>query len=388
VQVTPLAELAVQSPTSAFSKTGRIVQAVETHFPEVDHRVSAQVAERVPTKPERHVGVHVVPEAELTTQSPDSASAMIGREAQAVLPQVPETVQSVSLHEAERIPANPESQTGVHVVPLAAPAAQFPEFPLEMAGGRVAQAVLAQVPVVTQTLLSHVAERIPENPELQAGTQVVPEAVLVTQVPAEASGMEGRVGQGWPPTAAQAPVVDQAPVVHVAERVPVKPVRHTGVHMVPEAELAEQSPARESEMVGSPEQGRPVQVPVEVQAPKSQVAERVPEYPVLQTGTQFVPCTDSGTQFPGSAFTIEGTEGQVCAQVPVVTQAPTLQVAERVPVYPAIQTGVHLVPEATLTRQSPFWELGMEGREEQAVEVQEPVTVHEAALHVAERVPA
>jgi hypothetical protein len=48
--------------------------------------------------------------------------------------QVPVMDQEPELHVAEVTPLNPELQTGVHIVPLAAPAAQFPGPPFVTVG--------------------------------------------------------------------------------------------------------------------------------------------------------------------------------------------------------------------------------------------------------------
>lgn len=193
-----------------------------------------------------------------------------------MLAQDPLVVQTPKSHVAERVPAYPTLQTGVHMVPLAELMAQFPASALAITG-REGQAVLAQVPVVIQLPEEHVAERVPENPALQVGVQVVPLAEFATQFPALASGMVGKAEQAWPPTTAHAPDVDQVPVVQVAERVPENPELQVGVHMVPLAELATQFPAPASWITGSPEQGNPIHAPVVVQVPSLQEAERVPE---------------------------------------------------------------------------------------------------------------
>jgi hypothetical protein len=75
-----------------------------------------------------------------------------------------------------------------------------------------------------------------------------------------------------------------------------------------------------------------VQVPVGVQVPREQRAERVPVYPELHVGVQEVPEADPETQFPDPAFGIVGKPEQaVLVQVPEVLHTPDVHVAERVP---------------------------------------------------------
>lgn len=117
-----------------------------------------------------------------------------------------------------------------------------------------------------------------------------------------------------------------------------------------------------------------VQVPSTVHAALLQVAERVPAYPVLQTGAQTVPPGDGATQSPAAELEIGGSEAQaVLVHIPVVVHTALLQVAERVPVNPELQLGVQVVPLAVPTRQLPAPALEMEGNEEQLVLVHVPV---------------
>jgi len=84
---------------------------------------------------------------------------------------------------------------GTHEDPLAAFAAQFPFPALVMAGGKEAQAVLVQLPVVDQAELVQEAEREPAKPLLQRGVQLVPERAPAAQLPAPALVMLGRPAQ-------------------------------------------------------------------------------------------------------------------------------------------------------------------------------------------------
>lgn len=124
---------------------------------------------------------------------------------QEVLTHPPVEIQAAFVQVAERVPVNPELHTGVHVVPLADPATQSPGPELAIEGVS-AQAVLEQLPVVIQAELSQVAESVPAYPELQVGVQVVPLAELATQSPTPALVIEGSVEQGEPPVATQVPV--------------------------------------------------------------------------------------------------------------------------------------------------------------------------------------
>jgi hypothetical protein len=272
---------------------------------------------------------------------------------------------------------------GVHVAPEAEFVTQFPIPALRILG--VVVHIAVQLPESDQAPKVHVAERVPVYPELQIGVHVVPEAELIKQSPVPAFEMLGREAQE---VEVQVPVVDQEPEEHVAERVPVYPVLHTGTHVVPEAAPETQFPAPAFVIVGVPPQLVEVQVPVGVQVPELQFAERVPEYPELQVGTQVVPDADPEIQFPGPAFAIDGVPAQLVeVQVPVGVQVPELQVAERVPVYPELQVGTHVVPEAAPETQFPAPALAIVGRPVHAVEVQVPVGVQVPVLQVAERVP-
>lgn len=113
------------------------------------------------------------------------------------------------------------------MVPEAAEVEQFPGSESRMGGGVVQVVAKAlQVPVVDQVPELHVAfiiiprlffsnlpERVPVKPDLQTGTQEVPEAAGEEQFPASESRMGGRVAQD----AAQAPVVAHVPELHVAK---------------------------------------------------------------------------------------------------------------------------------------------------------------------------
>jgi hypothetical protein len=223
VHVVPSAEGETQFPGFINWPEGKIVQVVEVQIPETDHAVLEHVAERVPENPELQVGVHVVPEAEFDMQFPAPPLAMDGVTEQDVLKQTPLVTHTVLKHEAERVPENPVWHVGVHWEPSGEGFGQFPGSEFAIAGAEV-QAVLVQTPLVTQTPLEHVAERTPMYPVSQTGVQVAPEAVFVVQSPAMEWEIEGRVAQGEPPATVQAPVVPQEPSLHVAERVPMKPV--------------------------------------------------------------------------------------------------------------------------------------------------------------------
>jgi hypothetical protein len=96
-----------------------------------------------------------------------------------------------------------------------------------------------------------------------------------------------------------------------------------------------------------------------VQAVLLHVAESVPVNPVAQTGVHVVPSADPTTQFPAKAFGMAGRElHKFAMHVPVTVHAPFEHEAERVPEYPELQTGVHVVPVRTFVEQSPtspFW---------------------------------
>jgi hypothetical protein len=202
---------------------GREVQAVEVQIPEVVQTALVHVAERLPENPELQTGVHVVPLAEFNPQFPDPASAMTGVEVQAVLLQVPESDHTVFVQVAESVPENPELHTGVQVDPLGEFKTQSPTV-ASIIEGSTSHAVEIQVPETDQAPEEQVAEMVPAKPELQAGEHVDPLAAFTAQSPAFPFATEGKVEQGVPPTIAQAPEVDQAPRVHVAERVPANPI--------------------------------------------------------------------------------------------------------------------------------------------------------------------
>jgi hypothetical protein len=218
----------------------------------------------------------VVPVAESKTQSPAPEFGIAGTEGQPVLRQVPLMVHWPTSQEAERVPEVPAAHVGVHVEPLAAPSVQSPE----VAVGRVGKAphvVWVQEPETDQDPEEHVARRSPVKPVAQVGVHVEPEGASKGQESALTLRMEGRVGHEGPAVLAQTPVTDQTPREHEASGVPAKPGLHVGVHVVPEAESATQSPVVPSATVGRPEQGSAEQVPELVHAELVQVAERVPE---------------------------------------------------------------------------------------------------------------
>jgi hypothetical protein len=189
---------------------GREGQAVLEQAPVEVHRPFVQVADKVPVKPVLQTGVHVVPVGELETQFPIPALVITGSDGQLVVEHVPEVVHNPELQVAERVPEKPELKTGVHVVPVTEFATQSPGLAFATLG-KVAHEVLVQVPLVTQDPPLQVAERVPENPELQTGVHVVPEVAFVVQSPVPASPIVNKVAQGEPPEATQTPVVDQTP---------------------------------------------------------------------------------------------------------------------------------------------------------------------------------
>jgi len=72
-----------------------------------------------------------------------------------------------------------------------------------------------------------------------------------------------------------------------------------------------------------------------------------------------------------------------------VDHTAAVQVAERVPTYPVIQAGAHVIPVLVVGAHVPAAELAMGGRVEHVVLTQIPVVVQvEVAVQVAVRVPA
>jgi hypothetical protein len=159
-----------------------VTQAVELQLPVTAQEPVLHVADVTPLNPELQTGVQVVPLAAPAAQFPGPPLGMVGCVGQAVEVQVPVMDQEPELHVAEVTPANPELQTGVHTVPLADPAAQLPGPPF-VTVGRVAQAVELHVPAMDQEPELHVAEVTPLNPELQTGVHVVPLAAPAAQFP-------------------------------------------------------------------------------------------------------------------------------------------------------------------------------------------------------------
>lgn len=336
------------------------------------------------------VGTHVTPLAEGETQFPAPALAREGRLVQIAL-QVPVTVHDPELQTAVRSPAKPELQTGVHEVPLAEPARQFP-FAALVITGKEEQAVLVQEPVVDQVPEVQAAVRVPEKPVLHVGTHEVPELEGAMQFPAPAFVIDGKVGQSVL-EATHEPVSVHVPAVQEAFKVPVKPVLHTGTQEVPLSEGATQFPALALVMVGSEVQGLGVQDPVVVQLPELHVAVKVPVKPEMQVGTQELPLVEGTVQLPGPALVMEGAEVHpvgTAVQDPVVIQLPELQTAERVPVKPVSQVGVQVVPVVEGLVQFPGVEFAIGGDVVQSVlgaTVQDPVVVQLPELQVAARVP-
>jgi hypothetical protein len=141
-------------------------------------------------------------------------------------------------------------------------------------------------------------------------------------------------------------------------------------------------------MVGNPEHAVLVQLPLVVHVAELHVAERVPEYPVAQVGTQPLPLAVGREQVPATEFGIAGrVVHAVLVQLPVVDHVAELHVAEGVPEYPVVQAGAHVVPLDTGREQVPVTEFRIAGAEVQEVLVQVPVVDHDPKLHVAESVP-
>lgn len=257
------------------------------------------------------------------------------------------------LHVAVTVPENPVEQTGVHVLPLAAFGRQSPGSAF-VKGGRTVHAVLVQRPATIQEPEEQVAKRVPVKPVEQTGVQLVPLGTPEVQSPSVASARVGREVQGGPRVSAQTPVTIHEPVVHVALRVPAKLALQTGVHVTPLGESGAQSPALVFSRIGSPGHGCPTQTPVIDQTPELHLPERVPANPELQTGVHTVPLAEFAAQSPTAPLGMEGNEPQaVVAQLPVTDQEPELHVAERVPANPVLQMGVHVNPLAELAAQFP-----------------------------------
>jgi hypothetical protein len=79
------------------------------------------------------------------------------------------------------------------------------------------------------------------------------------QSPAPEFAIAGAVVQGSP---VHVPVTVQTVFAHEAERVPVYPVEQTGAHVLPEAAPETQSPVFPLVIVGSPKQDVVIQFPV------------------------------------------------------------------------------------------------------------------------------
>lgn len=74
-----------------------------------------------------------------------------------------------------------------------------------------------------------------------------------------------------------------------------------------------------------------MQVPSVYQNPAVHEAERVPEYPELHTGVHVVPLGELEKQFPGRELEIAGSPRHVEVHMPLITQFPALHVAVTVP---------------------------------------------------------
>jgi len=133
-------------------------------------------------------------------------------------------------------------QTGTHIVPTGAPALQLPSrAPSGRPGAsRHAEVEGTQVPLTDQEVVVQVAVRVPTNPAAQSGLQVVPDAAPLWQLPARTCGPAGRVAQ---PEEAQEPTTAQEPAtVQFAVREPKKPALQAGVHTLPGKTFTTQSP--------------------------------------------------------------------------------------------------------------------------------------------------
>lgn len=108
VHVDPLTASAVQSPGAALATVGRPEQGRGEQDPALVHPELVHVAERVPENPALQTGVQVDPLSALVLQSPASAFSKTGREAHEVEVHFPEVDQRVSVHAAVREPVNPD----------------------------------------------------------------------------------------------------------------------------------------------------------------------------------------------------------------------------------------------------------------------------------------
>lgn len=185
--------------------------------PETDHVFVVQVAVTIPENPVVHVGVQDAPLGVGTTQVPGFVLDTTGSESHEVVVQAPEFCQTPVLHAEDKVPTYPGLHSGVHDVPSREGATQFP-LPALTITGRPAHEVEVQDPVKDHTPDSHEAERVPENPVRQTGIQVVPLAAPLVQSPASELEI---IGNPEHDVLTQDPLKAQIPDVHVASRVPL-----------------------------------------------------------------------------------------------------------------------------------------------------------------------
>jgi hypothetical protein len=381
--VVPLLMGRVHVPVTELVIKGEVGQVVLVQAPAVDQVPELHVAERVPVYPVAHPGAHVVPLLTGRVHVPVTELGIDGAVGQLVLVQLPVVDQVPAVHVAESVPVYPVVQAGAHVAPLLTGRVHVPVTELAIEGA-VAQLVLVQLPVVDQVPAVHVAESVPVNPLAHAGAHVVPLLTGRLHVPVMELAITGAVVQ----EALQEPVVVQTALLHVAERVPVYPLAHAGAHVVPLLTGRVHVPVMELAIEGAVVHLVLVQLPVVDQVPAAHVAESVPVYPLAHAGAQVVPLLTGRAQVPVTELAIEGAVEQlVLVQLPVVDQVPVVHVAERVPVYPVVQAGAQVVPLLTGRVHVPVAELAIEGAVEQLVLVQLPVVDQVPVVHVAERVP-
>lgn len=107
---------------------------------------------------------------------------------------------------------------------------------------------------------------------MHVGTHEVPEVAGTAQVPSMAFT---KVGFSVQEVVEHEPDVNHSPSLHIALRVPEKPVLQTGLHEVPDDVGLVQSPALASIIVGKELQEVEVQTPSIDHAPALQVAEQI-----------------------------------------------------------------------------------------------------------------
>lgn len=100
----PPGESKAQSPFWALGIEGTETHPELKHVPWVDHSPLLQEAERVPSKPSLHFGVHVDPLAAPEMQSPGVAIPRLGKSPQKSPTQAPLTDQVPEAHVARTSP--------------------------------------------------------------------------------------------------------------------------------------------------------------------------------------------------------------------------------------------------------------------------------------------